>query len=119
MTKPIRPEDLPAAKAAQIPDFVFDAVNGLLAKHAGSGSRITLRQPEVISAILARVPGLWENREEALDSLFANRWLDFESAYQDAGWEVAYDKPGYNESYDAFWVFRPKGESSHTRGFMV
>lgn len=32
--------------------------------------------------------------------------LDVEDVYRAAGWEVTYDKPGYNETYDATFTFR-------------
>lgn len=37
--------------------------------------------------------------------IFDNNLLDFEQAYRDNGWSVVYDKPAYNESYDATFTF--------------
>lgn len=36
------------------------------------------------------------------------RWLNFEEAFRKNGWDVAYDGPGFNESYDAYFQFRAK-----------
>ncbi len=40
---------------------------------------------------------------------FQYAYLDaMERCFRDAGWKVEYDKPGYNESYDAFFRFSMK-----------
>lgn len=52
--------------------------------------------------ILAALPNV--KRQE----IFDNGWLDIETVYEDSGWSVEYDKPGYNESYEASWTFKPK-----------
>lgn len=38
--------------------------------------------------------------------VFEKHWLDIETAYRQAGWEVEYDKPAYNETYGASWEFK-------------
>ena len=39
-----------------------------------------------------------------------NSWVqgvwDFEPIYEKAGWKVSYDGPGYNESYDGYYIFK-------------
>ena len=40
--------------------------------------------------------------------IFDNHWLDVEDLYRKNGWKVDYDKPGYNESYNAYFVFSAK-----------
>lgn len=40
--------------------------------------------------------------------ILGNGWLDFEVVYEEAGWDVVYDKPGYNESYGANFTFKAK-----------
>ena len=37
--------------------------------------------------------------------IFDNNWLDIEPLFRKEGWSVFYDKPGYNETYTAFWNF--------------
>lgn len=37
--------------------------------------------------------------------IFDKHWLDIEDTYRKAGWNVEYDKPGYCENYDAYFVF--------------
>ena len=40
--------------------------------------------------------------------VFSNHWLDVEDIYREQGWNVEYDKPTYNETYDAYFVFSVK-----------
>jgi len=35
-----------------------------------------------------------------------NGWLNIEEAYRAADWEVEYDKPAYNETYRAHFIFK-------------
>lgn len=38
--------------------------------------------------------------------VFIMRLLDVEQAYREYGWNVKYDKPGFNESYESFFIFK-------------
>jgi hypothetical protein len=98
MVTPLKPADMQAAQAARIPDEVIEVVNELLAKEFSNG-RATLLQKDVIAALCNKMMCTRE-------SVFANRWLDFEPAFRQAGWKVSYDKPAYNESYEARYEFR-------------
>jgi hypothetical protein len=40
--------------------------------------------------------------------MFNKHWFDIEDIYRKAGWAVEFDKPGYNESYESFFVFKKK-----------
>jgi len=93
---PIKPGDVVKVKQGTIPDAVIEAFNELIVKKF-DGRSATVRQDEVISLLVTK--GL---KEEAI---YENGWLDVEGIYEKSGWEVAYDKPGYNESYAAFFVF--------------
>ena len=35
-----------------------------------------------------------------------NKWMDFEGAFEKYGWIIEYDKPAYNETYDAVFEFK-------------
>jgi hypothetical protein len=54
-------------------------------------------QKDVVNELVAL--GLKRNE------IFKNHWLDVEEIYEEAGWQVAYDKPGYNETYEASFEF--------------
>ena len=96
---PITPDEVAANKRNVIPQAVFDIVDRLLTEKFSNG-RATIKQEEIVTALVAK----GYNRNE----IFDRHWLDFEEVYRSAGWKVEYDKPGYNESYDAFFVFTKK-----------
>lgn len=96
MSKPITPAE--ATDGATIPDFVFDTINALLR----SGAR-EIRQFELTQELAAK-GGVQR------ELVFKNGWLEFEGAYRATGWHVEYDKPGFNESYGAYWRFSRGGK---------
>jgi hypothetical protein len=107
--KPISPQKAQEAKAFSIPEYVIAAVNELLVKKVhptANVQHVVLKQDTVVEAIIAKAA------EGGLDVtaqyLFDEHYLDFEALFSSAGWRVVYDKPGYNESYEAFWKFDSK-----------
>jgi len=99
MTSPIRPEEAPGRKLAQIPDGVIDVFNYLIVMNL-SGNCATFTQADVVSLLVAR--GIIHSEQQAFDY----HLLDVEPVYREIGWEVTYDKPGWNESYPATFTFR-------------
>lgn len=98
---PMSPAEAMELQVQQIPDEVFIAFNALIAQDLSNG-RATVKQNDVV----ARLEGQGMNRREIYD----RHWLDVEDSYRALGWKVLYDKPGYNETYDAFFEFHaPKG----------
>ena len=101
-----RPDEALAHKDNLIPSFVIEAVNTLLAQRFNGSNYCTIKQDEVIDLAMkigsdagTMPPG------SGRFSFFDNRWLDFEPLYEKSGWKIEYDKPGFNESYSAFWRF--------------
>jgi hypothetical protein len=106
--KPFSPEEARASGISTIPDEIIEAVNELLAtKYRGRGI-CTIKQDDIMSLALQKM-GQSENRE-VRQQIFNRGWMDFEPLFEKAGWSVKYDKPGYNESYDAFFEFSRKGD---------
>ncbi|WP_027234375.1 hypothetical protein [Leisingera caerulea] len=97
---PITPEEVKAGAAGAIPEFVLEAFNALLAQKARNG-RATIYQDEVIDLILQKAP-----EPTSRDMIFNRNWLDVESIYRSAGWNVTYDKPAYCETYKAHFIFK-------------
>ena len=97
--KPISPKEVAGEKIRQMPDAVLEAFNELIAR--GGSGYVTVMQKDVVALMVKK--GL--SRSE----IFDNGWLDVEDIYRKAGWIVEYDKPGYNETYDAYFTFRPAG----------
>jgi hypothetical protein len=85
---PITPEQ--AREEHYIPDEIMQIVNDLLAERGAYSRYITLYQDEIVEKAIAA--GL--NRGE----IFSKHWLDFEDKYRQAGWDVKYDRPAYNET---------------------
>ncbi len=97
---PIKPGDVISAKAKQIPDQVFEVFNELITEK-WDGRCALVKQTDVVERIVEKYGA---TREE----IFAKGWIDVEDAYRSVGWSVEYDKPGYNENYAAFFVFKRK-----------
>ena len=97
MPGPITPSEAKSAKVASIPDAVFEAFNELIAENLSNGSA-TVKQCDVVKLIVAKM-GVSSSQ------IWGKRWLDVESAYEKAGWKVKYDKPAYNETFEAYFVF--------------
>lgn len=98
--KPFSPAEARAAREKVFPDFVIEAFNTLIAKNL-SGGESTVVQNDVINEILKRgLEGLTRQQ------IFDNRYLDVEDIYTKQGWKVEYDKPGWDESYPAQFIFR-------------
>ena len=73
----------------------------MLAKQIGTSSSVNLMQNEVLDRIVEL-----SNGEVTRDEAFKRHYLDFEGVYRDAGGKVTYDRPGFNEDYEASYCFR-------------
>lgn len=91
--KPITPKEVVKKKKEQIPPEVLEAFDELIAEN-WNGHCSTFSQKDVSALIRAKLKGD-----------FPIKYLDVEDIYRKAGWKVDYDKPGYNESYDASFEF--------------
>lgn len=98
-TAPIRASEIMKTRGATIPNVVFEIFNQQIVDNF-TGSRATVYQESVLKALV----------EKGLDrsEIFNKHWLDVEDFYRKAGWIVTYDKPGWNESYEAYFVFKQK-----------
>jgi hypothetical protein len=105
--KPITPQEaLELKQNVIIPDVVFEAFNELIATEF-DGSHASIRQDDVVNLILKKMSAA------GIDDPQVNyRWLDIEPLYRKAGWQVEYDKPGYNEEGPALFKFTKKKSGS-------
>lgn len=100
--RPISPRDIADQKRHDLPDQVVACWNRLIARHF-SATVSAVRQDEALDELMAFVPeGHLQPRKYIVDQ----GWLDVEPMYRARGWEVEYDRPGYNESYPAVFRFR-------------
>jgi len=100
--KALTSEEILGCKNERIPDFVIESVNELLIGSISTGKSTTILQKDIVAEIIKRNPDT--NSREIYDK----RWLDFEQIFRNAGWNVYYDKPRYNESYEAKFEFSVK-----------
>ncbi len=90
-------DEIAGEKQKTFPDAVLESFNELLTQKF-NGTPVIIKQDDVLALMIRK--GL--NREE----IFEKGWLDVEGAYRAAGWKVSYDKPGFNETYDANFTFK-------------
>ena len=100
MTGPIKPGEVLSRKVAAIPEEVFEVFNALIAEK-WDGYQAIVIQEDIGKriAVALKIP---------ITEVFARHFLDVEDLYRRAGWKVEYDKPGYNETYEAKFIFRKK-----------
>lgn len=94
-TKPITPEQ--AIESKSFPDKVVETWNALIVESLSNG-QATIKQEDIVRQLTSVME---VNRQVVFDK----GWLNVEDFYRRAGWLVKYDKPGYNESYRAFFEF--------------
>lgn len=98
MSKPIRPQDVGSAKVEHFPAAVFDAFNAEIARNYANGQAVVKQ-----SVVVERIVKSGIDRSE----IFGAGYLNIETAYETAGWKVSYEKPGFNETGDSLFFFRP------------
>lgn len=96
--KPITPSEVTAGKEATLPDEVISSFNEAISEYWNGTSSI-VRQSYIQELIAFRL-GI------SVNLVIENGYLDVEEIYRNAGWSVTYDKPAYNESYQATFEFR-------------
>lgn len=113
--QPISPAEACQKTLESIPPFVFEAINELIvAKLSPNSKGVNLKQCDVIDEILKKANRLENLTNYSLPSIvtrdlvFERHWLDFEKHYQAAGWDVTYDRPAFNETYEPTFHFSAK-----------
>lgn len=96
MAEPIKPENV----EKKLPDEVIEVFNDLINQY-WDGTRACVRQHEAAKLVAERM-------NVKVGILFEKKYMDVEDVYRKAGWNVVYDKPGFNESYEPFFVFSHK-----------
>ena len=95
--RPLSPKNVQQEKNLSIPDEVIEVFNALIAENwNGTSAKVT--QDEALARIVAVL-------EIPREHVFQLKYMDVEDIYRREGWHVDYDKPGYNESYGAYFVF--------------
>ena len=95
---PITPAEAMKAKTQAIPPEVFEVFDGLITRNISLTGTAKVDQDEAVTMIASKL-----NIHRGV--VFANKWVDVEEAYRQAGWLVEYDKPAYDENYKAYYMF--------------
>ena len=103
--KAVSPSEARGAKSKYTPPEIIEAVNELLSQHYRPNG-IVIKQKDIIA--LARAKMATNESPNANSDFFSQGWMDFEPIYEAQGWKVRYDKPGWDENYDAFFEFKEK-----------
>lgn len=99
--EPIKRTDL--KKYPDIWPEVIQAFNEMI-QEKWSGHRAIIKTKDVVQ----RIREIFSKQNKAIptwEGLTEHNQLDVENLYREKGFKVAYDKPGYNENYDAFYTF--------------
>lgn len=106
MTYILKPDDVEDKKTKSIPKEVFDAANELIAKNwdgYSSTFKLKLLAKESLELINNQISET--SLKKTSDFLFSNNFLDIEGSYRQEGWNVTFEKSGYNETFDDYFVF--------------
>lgn len=83
-----------------LPDAVVETFNELLAKQF-NGTSATIKHKDLLSALCAK--GVDTKIVSEQNWLFQTKQL-----YQDCGWKVKYDSPGWDDNFDSYFQFTIK-----------
>ena len=100
--KPITPDEIVNNLENIIPSSIILAVNQLLIEKYRGDGEVSVKQKDIIERAISIDESLTSN------IIFEKKYMDFEDLYRKSGWSVSYDKPGYNENYDAYFIFNKK-----------
>ena len=107
MVQPIKPENVVERKAELLPDHVINAWNNMIARNFKNGKAVIGQNDAIEELKLGMEAGIPLEQRRAM--IFEKGWLDIENVFEESGWKVVYDKPAYNENYEATFTFTPKG----------
>jgi hypothetical protein len=97
---PISPSEALTIFDKAIPEQVFVAFNELIRENLSRGkTQVSTTFKE--SAVVSRIVDKGISKAE----VYERGWLDVEGHYRKMGWSVEYDKPGFNEHYEANFKF--------------
>jgi ribosomal protein L14 len=107
MVKPISFEEINVAKKATIPDAIIVAANELLISNwDGKAARFT--KNALISAYIKLIPDDDRSPSAIESELYKKHWLDIEELFSDVGWNVIFNSPDRDESFEDCYTFKKK-----------
>jgi hypothetical protein len=100
--KPLTPQEVSTQTENEFPEWVIIGVNNSIKKNFRGKDEFTIKQKDILNEILSIAP-----KGTTKEIIYEKRYLDFEKMYKKFGWKIIYDKPGYNETYEPFFIFKP------------
>ncbi len=104
--KPITPTEAASAKLQSVPDEIIEAFNELLSEKISLRGIVTISQNEAMDRAQSKFQAAGKYYKN--EFIYEKKWMDVEPIFQNAGWKVSYDRPGFNESGEAFYYFSTK-----------
>jgi hypothetical protein len=101
MIKPISPSEVIELKKKIIPDEVIEIWNRQIAEKYDKMWGAKIIQADIVTLIADKM-------DVTRKIVYDKGWVDVEDIYRAEGWKVTYDRPGYDETYDAFFTFSDK-----------
>ena len=101
--KAITPDEVEERIKTEFPDYIFEAVNNCIKRHYKKDTSFIILRNEILNEIVSLAPEGVGTKE-----IFKNKWLDFEPFYREQGWEVSYDSPCRDESFEERFTFKAK-----------
>ena len=93
---PISPAEVTALQRELIPPEVIEIFNRFIGETVLNGMAV-IDQDDLVKELVSR--GLTRS------DIFKKGWLNIEGIYEEAGWDVEYDKPAYNETGRSTFTF--------------
>ena len=101
MASPITPAEVIEKRITNFPPEIIEIVNNLIVE-TFDGRSAVVRAKNVLAAIKKDFSKVHS------DKIYDAGWMDFEPIFIKAGWDVKYESPDRDESYEAFYQFIPK-----------
>ena len=106
---PISPDEI---TPPELPDWVIEGANDCIKTYwKAKEKKAHFTQDALIAclrtAYLKKYPNVADYKEWR-GLLFRNHYLDIEPVYEEVGWNIIYDKPGYCESGEPTFTFTKK-----------
>lgn len=103
--EPLTPNEVSKYRIDSIPSYVIDAFNKLIAKYWSEPNKQSIVMQDSAVQMIKELASQSLGLELTNNFIFDNNMLDIEALYRSKGWTVVYDKPAYNESYEASFTF--------------
>lgn len=107
--KPLSPDDAGTAYLDYLPDEIIYCINSTIVKNL-DGNVADFTADQVIEEILN-----YTSLQRA--EIFDKNYLNFETIYENVGWKVAVDRPGFCETYSTRYTFTRRGNGTRRKGY--